>query len=45
MITFDWDVSFDYDTQRDVIMIDTGDDVLTLTREELLEMLSALGDQ
>lgn len=44
MIAFDWDVSFDYDTQRDVIMVDTGDDVLTLTREELLEMLAALGD-
>ena len=38
----EWDVTYDPDLGRNVIMIDTGDTVIYLTKEDLADMLSSL---
>lgn len=38
----EWEVSYDPTLKRDVIVVDTGDDIITLTKQTLLEMLKEL---
>jgi hypothetical protein len=39
-----WDVDFSDRTSRYIVMVDLGDQTLTLTRDQLAEMLNALDD-
>jgi hypothetical protein len=39
-----WDVDFSDRTARYIVMVDLGDQTLTLTRDQLAEMLNALDD-
>ena len=39
----EWEVSYDTSTSQEVIFIDVGDVTLTLTQDDLKEMLEFLG--
>jgi len=38
----DWEVSYDPELKRDVVIIDTGDEIITLTKPVLVAMLEEL---
>jgi len=38
----DWEISYDPELKRDVVIIDTGDDIITLTKRDLEVMLKEL---
>lgn len=40
--SLEWEVSYCHETDQDVIMIDTGDDVVYLTLSDLEKMVEAL---
>lgn len=44
MIDWEWDIGWDSDTRREVVIIDTGDVCIQLFKEELKEMLEALDE-
>lgn len=38
----DWEISYEPDLRKDVILIDTGDEIVILTKQELEAMLEEL---
>jgi len=43
-MSIEWDVDFSDAQRRYIVMVDLGDETVTLTREQLAEMLNALDD-
>jgi hypothetical protein len=37
-----WDIGFDSEKKRDVVFIDTGDDTIALSKDDLISMLTEL---
>jgi hypothetical protein len=44
MNDYEFDISFDYKSKRHTLFLDLGEQSITLTREELEEMLNALDE-